>query len=181
MERKEPTRRITSRIRKTDVAAAPTPAAEPKRGTAGIKKRSTGDKMVASAKPPSTVGKVVKLVLVLTVVLGIPGITLAGFLDKDKKGRNRWYRLGIQIGLIQGAPKIVTAAKPPHPNVVGYNDAVAQLIYHKNEMLRIRRVFEQHDAAAPWEKEQALQLHADLDKVRDHVGKLMDLLEKQAG
>ncbi|HYE99981.1 MAG TPA: hypothetical protein VEJ18_13770, partial [Planctomycetota bacterium] len=179
--------RTTSVRKATGAVPKPGTSAVPKAGTSAIpktgraagaapRKGGAGERMLKTSKPPSKMGKLVKVLLTLIVFLGIPAIVAAGFFVKLKNGRIVWHQLAINLNIMKAPPKAKAAEKDLHPNLIGYRQIIGELAVLKNEMVRIDRIFKEHDATQPWEKEKALQLHADLEKVRAKIGDLNDRL-----
>ncbi len=193
MEKRDPAKQRTTSIRKpppppsdpADAAPDPDPAAQPapgirRRAGAGTGRRhSAGEKLVKTAKPPSKVGAAIKMVLILTVFLGIPGIVAAGFFVKDMKGRNVWVRLGRKFGLFKG-DTAVAAEKPIHPGVLGFDENCGILQRQKNEFLQIRRKIELHEQEKKEiPPELAAELHGKIETIRAQVIKCAELFSTQ--
>lgn len=166
-------RRTTTSIRKAQAPApaeggAPAPAAgSPGRATgrlAGAKRPSAGERLQKTAKPPSRVGAAVKLVLLLIVVLGIPGILVAGILIKDSRGRNVWVRLGQRFGLFADAGRGAPAGPIESEMDVKYKNALAARIraqfYVNNELARREKEMDSLSA------EKLEEIVAELEKHR---------------
>src|SRR5687767_14728100 len=127
MERKEPTRKITSRIRTTD--AAPPAAGAPARragATSPRKGGAVGERLKASSKPPSKIGRAIKFLMILIVFVGMPGIIVAGFFVKSGTGRSIWHQLAINLNVIEAPKKVVKPSeeRPAKPLDVGYRNAL---------------------------------------------------------
>ncbi len=210
MEKRDPARQRTTSIRKPDApapdpaepapdpdpaAAAPAPPAPanapPKPAGAGLRRRteragpggkkySVGEKMVKTSKPPSRLGAAVKMVLILVVFLGIPGIVTAGFFVKDTKGRNVWVKLLQKFGLFKGETA-VAAEKPRHPNLVGFDQTCGLLQNQKSALLAVRRKIEECDQKKiDVPPELAAELHEILDKIQPKISDCQDLFSQQA-
>src|SRR6187402_85744 len=105
MERKEPTRKITSRIPKPNAAATEAPAGAPARRAGSARKGgAVGERLKAQSKPPSKIGRAIKFLMILIVFVGMPGIIVAGFFVKSGTGRSIWHQLAINLNVLE-APK----------------------------------------------------------------------------
>src|SRR5687767_9070069 len=127
MERKEPTRKITSRIRTTE-AAAPAAGAPARRagGASPRKGGAVGERLKASSKPPSKIGRAIKFLMILIVFVGMPGIIVAGFFVKSGTGRSIWHQLAINLGVLEAPKKKFNPGteRAMKPLDVGYNNAL---------------------------------------------------------
>lgn len=177
-------RRTTTSIRKVQPApegGGPAPADSSGRATGRIssaRRPSAGERLQKTAKPPSRAAAAVKLVLILVVVLGIPGIILAGILVKDTRGRNVWVRLGQQLGLL-GETRRRAAELPPESEMdLRYKNALAARIraqfYVNNELARSERELDSLSA------EKLEEIVAELEKHRALVQEGIGAIEAVA-
>lgn len=121
MEEQDKAQRRATSIRKTGtgkvpVAQAPAPDAAPaeetasaapskstarKLGTGKIPgRKSAGERMIATSKPPSKVGKFIKILMILMVFVGTPLLAIGGFVIR-KNGHPIWFIFLSQIGMMK--------------------------------------------------------------------------------
>lgn len=150
------------------------------RAQAGEKKFSVGDQLQKTARPPSKFLRVLKGVLLLIVVVGIPLIIGASFLVKvgEKKKRSVaelfWIRFKRLIGWGPGGP-----SAPPlvqHPNVDTYLDILKAQERDKTEIGAIAASLSKRDEKTPWDREETLRLHERLDQIHGLLVRRMEAL-----
>jgi hypothetical protein len=179
-------RRTTTSIRKAQGAAPPEGGASAGRATGRLpagRRPSAGERLQKSAKPPSRLAAAVKLVLILVILLGIPGIIVAGILVKDNRGRNVWVRLGRQFGLFADAGRRAPAGPAESEMDIKYKNALAARaraqFYVNNVLSRSEKEIESLSAekleeiVAELEKHRALvqQGIGDIEAVVNEVNK----------
>ncbi|HXG62252.1 MAG TPA: hypothetical protein VNO22_12795 [Planctomycetota bacterium] len=179
-------RRTTTSIRKAQGAAPPEGGASAGRATGRLpagRRPSAGERLQKTAKPPSRVGAAIKLLLILVVVLGIPGILGAGILIKDNRGRNVWVRLGQRFGLFADAGRRAPAGPAESEMDIKYKNALAARaraqFYVNNELSRSEKEIDSLSAekleeiVAELEKHRALvqQGIGDIEAVANEVNK----------
>ena len=152
------------------------------RAEAGEKKYSVGDQLQKSAKPPSRLGRVLKAVLLLIVVVGIPLIVGASFVVKvgEKKKRSVAELFWIKFKRLVGLGSASAPAGPPvsHPNVDTYMDILKAQEREKTEIGAVSAILSRRDEKIPWDRETALQLHERLDQIQGRVVKRMEALDQ---
>lgn len=150
------------------------------RAEAGEKKYSVGDQLQKTARPPSRLGRAIKMILLLIVVMGIPLIIGTSFIVKvgEKKKRSVaemfWIKFKKLIGW--GGAATVGVQPVPHPNVETYMDILKAQERDKAELGTVSVILSRHDEKTPWEREAALDLHGRLDQIQTRVVRRMEAL-----
>jgi hypothetical protein len=154
------------------------------RDAAGGKAYSVGDQLQKSAKPVSTVMRTVKLLLILVVVVGIPGIVTASFFVKVGKKQDKsvamkfWERIKLLIGWAE-PPKPFNPGR--HPNLETLEAVEKGVERDQFEIAGLDKTLSKHDDKDPWPKEDALRLHEQLDEITgriDRRGRTLDQLRE---
>ncbi len=149
---------------------------------AGIKRFSVGAQMQKTSRPPSMLGKAVKLSLILIVILGIPCLIGASFIVKVGEKRQIpvaqkfWEMFRTLIGL-RSNPKD-RAKMETHPHVEAYDSIIRALERQKGEILAVERMALEHEEIRTWERENALVLHHRIDESSKKIGVMMEELNR---
>ncbi len=157
------------------------------RGTrieAGEKKYSVGDQLQKSSKPPSKIGRAIKLVLILIVVIGIPGLIGASFFvrvgkKKEYTAAGRFWKM-IKDTLKIGPPPAPPFSPVTHPNVETFDDILKGMHALGMEISGIEKGLGPREKPTPLDKETALALHKGLDAVAARISRMMTALEDLA-
>jgi len=149
------------------------------RAAASEKKYSVGDQLQKTAKPTSRIGRIIKIILILIVVIGIPlPITASFFVRVGKKKELTvaalfWKKIKLLLGL-EAPPRQFKRER--HPNLVTLGDIADALEKEKGDLQAIDRIISKQDDKVPWEKEAALKLHEKIDGIAEKTKARMEAL-----
>jgi hypothetical protein len=142
------------------------------RDAAPEKAYSVGDQLQKTSKPVSRLWKTLKLVLILVIVLGIPGIVTASFFVKVGKKKDIsvamkfWQRIRLLLGWAE-PPKPFKPGR--HPNLETLEAVEKGVERDQFEVAGLDKTLSKHDDKEPWPKEDALRLHEQLDEIAARI------------